>query len=365
MHTPLRLLFVGTLAEPGGAASHFISLTTALAEAGHNIGVVAAPGSGIWRALQTNARVKLYGAAFTRTFEPSAMDVLRRAVRELRPNRIIGVFERDYWATALVAAQFRVPVELFLHHAGMKRTNRLLLRWIRRHFLVPSENLRKWIVARGNPSKCTSVLYNPIDTTHFNPTAEMRAAARRELGLCDEDVLVGYAGRLESNKGIIPFAHAVTNAMQRVPKLRALWIGFGRLEADLNSVITQSGFSDRHIRRAWTDDMLQYYAAMDMLALPSTGREAFGRVLVEAQSCAIPVLGSDIGGIPETMKADVTGRLIEPGCIASWTEAIVAWATDPQERLRVGSAGQEFVRSTFDSRVIVSTLENMLQPARA
>ena len=83
---PLRLVFVGTLPEPGGAASHFISLTSAMAAAGHHVSVVADPASGIWRALEGNSLVKLYGAAFTRTFEKSAMRVLREAVRDLRPG---------------------------------------------------------------------------------------------------------------------------------------------------------------------------------------------------------------------------------------------------------------------------------------
>src|SRR5688500_5793594 len=52
LREPLRLLFVGTLTEPGGAASHFVSLTKAMSSAGHSVSVVATPGCGIWRALE-------------------------------------------------------------------------------------------------------------------------------------------------------------------------------------------------------------------------------------------------------------------------------------------------------------------------
>lgn len=354
------MIFVGTLAEPGGAASHFISLTTAMAAAGHRISVVAAPNSCIWRALESDQRVKLYAAAFTRTFESSAMKVLREAIGDMRPDRVISVFERDYWGSALVAAQNRVPLALFLHHAGMKRTNRWLLPWFRRRFLVPSENLRRWIIARGVSAQRTSVLYNPIDTCYFKPNAELRKTTRAELGLADDDILVGYVGRLESNKGIMPFAESMTKAMERVPKLRALWVGFGRREAELDAFIANSPFASRHTRRPWTEDMLPYYSAMDMLALPSTGREAFGRVLVEAQSCGVPVLGSNTGGITEAMNAGVTGQLVEPGDVDAWADAISELALDPARRTCMGAAGRLFAESAFDSKVIVAAFEQLL-----
>lgn len=360
MQRPLRLVFVGTLPEPGGAATHFVSLTSAMAAAGHSISVVAAPGSCIWRALENNSLVKLYAAAFNRTFETSAMRVLRQAVRELSPDRVIGVFERDYWGTALVAAQCRVPLALFLHHAGLKRSNRLVLPWIRRRFLLPSENLRGWLISRGVAAGNTDVLYNPVDTNYFRPDPLLREAERARLGIAPHEVLVGFIGRIESNKGVLPFADSLNRAMTRVPNMRALWVGFGRRESELDAFIQSTPNADRHLRRPWTEDMLQYYSAMDMVALPSTGREAFGRVLIEAQSCAIPVLGSDIGGIAETMCVGVTGQLVAPGDVEAWSDALTALSLDPVRRKAMGLAGRTFVRSTFDSSTIASAFEKLL-----
>lgn len=360
---PLRLLFVGTLAEPGGAASHLVSLARAMASAGHQISVVAAPGSCIWRAFEHNSNVPLHGATFTRTFESSAMRVLRDAVRNFRPHRVIGVFERDYWGTALVAAQCGVPLDLFLHHAGMKRSNRYFLPWLRRRFLLPSDDLRQWLIGRGFSARRMDVLYNPIDTNFFKPNTALRELTRAQLGLTKNDVLVGYVGRLESNKGVVPFAASVTQAMARVPNMRALWVGFGRREKDVDHVIQNSQFATQHIRRPWTDDMLPYYCAMDMLALPSTGREAFGRVLVEAQACGLPVLGSNIGGIAETMNVGVTGRLVEPGDVDAWAHALTDLALDPVGRARMGAAGRAFAQSEFDSTVIATAFEQLLQTA--
>ncbi len=357
----MRLVFVGTHHEPGGAASHFVSLTGAMAAAGHKVAVVASPGGVIWRALEGDGLVTLYAGDFAHKLHRPAMRAVRQAIRDLNPEWIIGAFEIDYWGVALVAAACGVPLVLFLHHAGIKDSSLRVLPWLVRRFLLPSEYLRSWITVRGVSASRTRVLYNPVDTNHFCPNPQLREIQRAALGLTPDDVLVGFVGRLEANKGVVEFAEALTGAMARVPRLRALWVGFGQLEAEVDRIIQRSPYAARHLRRPWTDDPLPYYAAMDVLALPSAGPEAFGRVLVEAQACGVPVLGSAIGGIAEAVDVGTTGRLVPPSDVPAWTDAICELATDRAERTRMGSAGPAFVRRTFDNGVIVESFERLLQ----
>jgi glycosyltransferase involved in cell wall biosynthesis len=365
MRRSLRLVFVATLPEPGGAACHLVSLTSALTNAGHRVAVVADPQSALWRTLAAIGRVELHAGAFTRAYATKALRAVQNAIESLAADGAFAVFERDYWGTGLVAAGTGVPVAFFLHHAGMKRSNRMLLPRLRWHFVVPSRDLRQWLKDKGVSATRIHVLYNDVDTAAFAPDPARRARERARLGVSDDAVLVGYVGRLEANKGVVPFAHALTRAMQRDERLRALWVGEGRLEATVDAIIQQSGLAARHIRRPWTDDVRAAYAAMDLLALPSTKRESFGRVLIEAQACGVPVLGSDIGGIPEAMKIGVTGRLVAPGDIGAWADALVALAADEAGRHRMGAAAVGFVRRTFDSAVAAAAFANWWATWRA
>jgi glycosyltransferase involved in cell wall biosynthesis len=363
--SPMRLLFVGTTREPGGAASHFISLTTAMAAAGHEVAAVASPDSGIWRALESDGRVALYAGEFNQKLDRSGMSAVRKASGKLRPDWIIGAFEHDYWGTALVAAARRTPLALFLHHAHLKRSSKRVLPWLVRRFLLPSEYLRTWVVDRGLSDSRSKVLFNPIDTRHFHPCEKKRAVQREALGIPAEDVLVGFVGRIEAHKGVLMYAEALTRAMERVPTLRALWVGFGQLEADVDNIIKRSNFSSRHVRMPWTDDVAPHYAAMDALAMPSTGPEAFGRVSVEAQACGVPVLASAIGGIGETIQAGTTGTLVIPSDVDAWTTALCELATDKARRLAMGAAGPGFVRRAFDSEHIADACERVLKSAHS
>ncbi len=357
MTDSLRLVFVATLPDVGGAATHLVSLTKALAGAGHHISVVASEGSALWCTLQADPRITLHDAAFTSTYRASAMRAVRRAIEQCRADAVFATFERDYWGTGVVASQCGVPAAFFLHHAGMKRVNRLVLTRLRWHFIVPSHDLRAWISDRGVSRSRSQVLYNSVDTAAFHPDVASRAAVRSTLGLPVDAIVVGFIGRLEYNKGVIPFAHALNRAMAHDERLYALWLGCGRREHDVDDIIRSSCAPDRHVRHAWTDDVHPYYAALDLLALPSIKRESFGRVLIEAQACGIPVLGSAIGGIPEAMDVGRSGRLVAPGDIEAWAGAISELATDGALRARMGAAGVDFVCRHFDSAAAVSQFE--------
>ena len=359
----LRLLFVATLPEPGGACTHTTNLVAALLDAGHAVTVMATPGRGVWEELEPHPQLTRVAGTFRTAFDAEANRILRSVLQEARFDHVFAVFEQDYWGALRAARQARVPVSFFLHHAGMKRTNRLLLPFVRPTYLVPSADLREWIVARRIPRRRVHVLANPIDTTYFSPDPVVRAATRNALGFADEDVVVGFVGRLEHNKGVLPFAHALNRAMGAEPRLRAMWIGSGRREAEVDAIIAQAPDPQRHVRQAWTRDVRANYQAMDVVALPSTGRESFGRVLAEAQSCAKPVLGSAIGGIPTTMEAGVSGELVSPGDVDAWAQALVAIAASPERRAAMGHAGRAFIAAHFDRRAIAEALAQFVRHA--
>jgi glycosyltransferase involved in cell wall biosynthesis len=104
---------------------------------------------------------------------------------------------------------------------------------------------------------------------------------------------------------------------------------------------------------------------MDVVTLPSIGPETFGRVLVEAQACGVPVLGSRNGGIPETMEDGVTGHLLPPGDAVAWEAAILRLADDDPARRRMGRLGREFVERVFDARIVAAEFGRMLAAGRA
>lgn len=171
---------------------------------------------------------------------------------------------------------------------------------------------------------------------------------------------VGYAGRLVPEKGVMDLVAAV-QMMQHDARL--LVVGSGPLEGELAgrpNVVLEAAVSH--------DEMAQAYQRMDVLVLPSrtTERwaEQFGRVLVEALQCGVPVIGSDSGEIPWVIETTGGGWVFpegDAGQLACLLDKVAPDAAGRAERARAGAA---VVASTFSLEAVVTALDGLLESAR-
>lgn len=355
----MRVLFVGGNRGGGGTESHFVSLALAMAEAGHGVAAAVRPDDFIHRSLEGEDRIRLFPVEFRSRRDLRTIRGLTQLTRALRPDWIVGWFKGEYMALAIAAKSAGVPLMLFSHLDQRIRPYMLNpLGRLVRAVIVPSEYLRGRCVERGLPPSRIRVLPNPVDLHSFKPDPALRSRVRASLGLGPTDLLLGYAGRFEPAKGVHTLAHAVNSAMSHSTRVHALWVGHGKSEDELRGITMRGGFSARHHWMPWLDDVRPAYAAMDVLALPSEGSETFGRVLIEAQACGVPVLGAANGGIPEALIDGETGRILPPGDVPAWSAAITELVAD-DHRLPLAANARAFA-ARFDSERIAADFVRIL-----
>jgi glycosyltransferase involved in cell wall biosynthesis len=173
----------------------------------------------------------------------------------------------------------------------------------------------------------------------------------------DGTFTVGYAGRLVEEKGVSDLVDAVQMMSQPA---RLLAVGNGPLLARVQSF---------PLAEVWTscphERMADAYRRMDVLVLPSRRtpkwEEQFGRVLVEALQCGVPVIGARTGEIPWVVDATRGGWTFDEGDIAGLASLLDRVAVDPVERERRARAGQDVVRQRFSMRAVVSQLDALLR----
>lgn len=170
-------------------------------------------------------------------------------------------------------------------------------------------------------------------------------------------LVVGYVGRLVEEKGV----HLLIEAMSHLPDhVRLSITGEGPFRGRLEEQAARLGISDR-IRF----DGLVPHAAMpgllngfDALVLPSLAtvhwKELFGRVLIEAMACGVPVLASNSGGIPEVVGD--AGVLFKPGSVEDLEGKLLDLLTHPQVRKELAERGRERALQSFDTRVVARKL---------
>lgn len=355
----MRLLFVGTNSGGGGTESHFITLAKAMQAAGHPVMAVLHP-HGLMRQQLRHSEVEIVTGVFRNAIDPRGIRAVWRAVRHFRPDWIIGSFSKEYWPLAVLARLCGVRLALFKH---MDKP----MRWATHHaiprladrFIVISNFMRQRFIERGIAPQRLQVLYNPLDLNDFRPDPALRVSNRAQLGYQDDDIVAGFVGALHPGKGIFVWLQALDQAMAQNPRIRALWLGQGVAAAAFKQALAASPFAERHQHLGWQADLRPYYAAMDVLALPSIESDTFGRVLIEAQACGVPVLASRIGGLPEALQDGISGHLLTPGDVGAWRDALLALST--QGRQDMAQAGRDWVQQQFGAARVAADFSQMLE----
>ena len=177
-----------------------------------------------------------------------------------------------------------------------------------------------------------------VDLELFKPDADARRRVRQTLGFGDDGPpVIGYVGRFVPEKGL----HFLMRVLDRLrPAWRALFLGGGEMESDIQR------WAEKHPGRvrvvsAPHDRVPEYVNAFDLLCAPSETarhwREQFGRMLIEAFACAIPVIGSDSGEIPYVIGD--AGLVAREGDEAAWSLAIERLLVEADARRELGARG--------------------------
>jgi glycosyltransferase involved in cell wall biosynthesis len=200
----------------------------------------------------------------------------------------------------------------------------------------------------GKPAR---VLNPGVDTAAFYPDSIARRRLRESLGWNAEDPVVGFLGRLVEEKGIETIVHAFE---QSTRPWNLLIVGGGALEARIDSLARQWRGRVQLVRAVRHDEVPTYLSAMDLLCAPSRTRphwqEQFGRMLIEAMACGVPVLASASGEIPYVVGD--AGVLIDENDLEQWTETIDRLLEDGERRTDMARRGLERARTEFSWPVI-------------
>ena len=184
-----------------------------------------------------------------------------------------------------------------------------------------------------------SVWSRGVDRDIFNP-ARRDLAWRRSLGIGDDEVAVGFLGRLVMEKGLDVFSDTIKALTDRGLHHRVLVIGEGPAGDWFREQVPGAIFAGfQH-----GADLGRAVAGMDLLLNPSV-TETFGNVTLEAMACGLPIVAARATGSTSLVADGVTGRLVEPGDISGFADAVGAYITDPALRAAHGAAGDQASRA--------------------
>ncbi len=187
------------------------------------------------------------------------------------------------------------------------------------------------------------VVYNGVDERLFTP-GEATGDWRKRLGIPRNKKVVLCVCRLIEQKGV----EYLIEAMRKVDAALVL-LGRGPLEKQLLRYAASHGVAEKvflYTEKVSDQELVDLYRTADVFVLPSL-YEPFGMVIVEAMSCGKPVIGTDVGGIPEIIREDTNGFIVPSRNSRALADKINAILQNEEKAARFGLAGRKIVEHEF------------------
>jgi len=225
------------------------------------------------------------------------------------------------------------------------------------------------VAARLLPQKRYTVIYNGVDIARASAGLQTIEEFRQRYSIPDQRAIVVQVSSINPAKGIHDLLRAARLVLFRESNVQFVIVGDGTFREDYERLATELGISDHVTWTGLMQDPLSEgaYAAADVVCQMSRWEEVFGLVITEAMASGKPVIGTRVGGVPESIIDGETGFLVERGDEAAMAEKIVCLLADPGLRARMGRKGRLTVEAKFDHRQNVSKLIQLyrLQPSAA
>jgi D-inositol-3-phosphate glycosyltransferase len=212
------------------------------------------------------------------------------------------------------------------------------------------------------PSAVNIHVFHPVD----------RSEARRRIGLANDELVVGYIGRMVPRKGVRNLLRAAALLINRfqIP-VRLLLVGGETHEPDraatpeigvLQDLAAELGISDEvsFTGKRQPDDLHLYYGSADVV-VTTPWYEPFGLTPLEAMACGRPVVGSAVGGLTFTIGDGVTGFLVPPKDPEALAERLRQLLTNEPLRRKMGERARQRVVDRFTWPVVAGRTAHLYE----
>jgi len=303
-------------------------------------------------------------------FSFSAVWRLRRLLLQERPATVIAVnlYQALYvaCATSLLSHRPRTVamVNTSTFRAGLrKRLYQMVLSRFDLTVHGSQAQRRHWVDDKRRAHDNSIVIYNGVDSAHFEPVIAHEAAKRlrAQLGVSPQALLMGTVGQLRHEKNQEVLLTTLRHLRVARVDVHLVIAGDGPLRDFLARRAAELEVADRVSFVGELDDVRPVLTALDVFVLPSTEVESFSNAALEAMAIGRPVILSDIGGAREMIDDGVEGYVVSRTELAARLPALIAALyADRRKRQQMGNAARLRAETRFSVGAMVAAYRAML-----
>jgi glycosyltransferase involved in cell wall biosynthesis len=234
------------------------------------------------------------------------------------------------------------------------------LRWLVNNSsktITNSTATRKFCLEAGLNEDKIDVIPFGVDIEFFRP-----------LDVCKDEKIfqILSVGYLIERKGFEYLIKAMPHVLKKHKNARLKIVGYGPLESELKEVIYELNLGDEVeiVKNVSDEELLMIYNSSDLFVLPSIvdsqgNTEGLGVVLLEAMACGLPVVGSNVGGIPEIINDMKSGLLVQEKDILGLSKSIFLIINDKELREKLAYSSLKIVENKFNWKYVSKRYVNV------
>ncbi|MES9878863.1 MAG: glycosyltransferase family 4 protein [Candidatus Sedimenticola sp. 1PA] len=345
----------------GGVAAHVVELGKALALAGHEVHVITLPLGEMRQKHATWEGMQVHRPAIPKG-KPIYSWLLGRWLRKFLKATPLDILHVHGLRPLEATRGLNTPVVFTNHTSGFLRRiekgERELLKMASRlqhvkHVLAPSDQLCEATRTTGYAGP-VDFIPNGVDIERFQPRPSM---LREKWSVSEKEIVVLLARRLVDKNGVVIFAEA-TSALKDLP-VKIVFAGDGPERDRVTAILKENGMHDKalFLGNVPNPQMPEIYNAADISVLPSY-MEATSITGLESMACGVPLVGTNVGGIPVLIDEGKTGFIVPPGNPEELGRQMHTLAQDPQLRRSMGAQARKKASTEFSwEKIAVRTVE--------
>ncbi len=251
--------------------------------------------------------------------------------------RLIHFNHLGYWKPAEIVAAMILNIPIITHLRLIQKESSPFIRYSQ----VIIANSRFTGSASAVPQNKVRVVYNAVDLERFDRGRSLRT----ELGIAEEELVVGFIGNLQQIKGIEMFIELAATFQQS--HARFVIVGGCNDPAYLEQLRNNMQGISNILYLGYRSDVENIYHTVDLVVMPSQWDEPFGRITIEAGAARKPIISTRVGGIPEIVAHGENGYLVDKDDFHAFVHYTTLLLQDASLRTRLGAAGRANVEAKF------------------
>jgi glycosyltransferase involved in cell wall biosynthesis len=371
----MKILYVITKSNWGGAQRHVYDLATSMKDRGHDVSV-ALGGDGILRKRLEDAGIYTHSISDLQRDVSFGDDIkafkqLFSIIKFRKPDIVHLHSPKAAGLGALSARILGIKKIIYTVHGWAFNENRpisqkiliAIFSWItlllsKTTILISEAEYSQTLRFPGTSKKIALVkpgIAQPIFMSVDGSKQTISKAIGMELTEFNKKTVIGTIAELHPNKGLHYFIQALAPIIKSQPNIVSVIIGEGESRSQLTSLIEQNELQKNVFMPGYIENASDYLKAFSLFAL-SSQKEGLPYVLIEAGYAGLPVVSTTVGGIPEIIEDMKSGVLIQSKNIPELSHALSFMIEHPEERKKYGSSLKEKVIKEFSlDRMIEET----------